>query len=381
MRLMHTGDWHLGKVLKGVARIDEQATVMAELVEVAERDHVDVVLVAGDVFESAVPSPEAQRLAWTTLLALRSTGAEVVVIAGNHDNGESFDAVRPVFAAAGITVLGRVSRPADGGLLELDIHGEHLRVAMLPFVSQRGVVRAAQLLELDAAQMDQEYASRLVRLIGSLTASFATDAVNVLLAHAFVRGGRLGGGERDAQTIHDYGMSATGFPPAASYVALGHLHRAQRLPAPCPTWYSGSPIAVDFGEEEDVKGVLLVDVAPGRPAAVEERPLAGVRRLRTVHGSLSELTDRAADLADGWLRVIVTEPARSGLADDVRAALPNALEVRLVGASPVETLPAQAHAAGRGPQELVREYLTLNGVHDDRIGALFDQLLDDELQP
>src|SRR5215211_3765777 len=105
MKLLHTADWHLGKVLKGLARIDEQAAVLAELVAVAEREAVDLVIVAGDLFEAAAPSPEAQRLAWSTLLALRATHAEVVVIAGNHDSPAAFEAVRPVFAAAGITVV------------------------------------------------------------------------------------------------------------------------------------------------------------------------------------------------------------------------------------------------------------------------------------
>ena len=227
MKLLHTADWHVGKVLKGVERLGELREALAEIVALAEREAVDAVLVAGDVFESAAPGAEAQGLAWATLLALRATGAEVVVVAGNHDPAEWFDAWAPVFAGAGITMLGRPRRPDEGGVVELVARstGEVLRVALLPFVSQRGVVRAGELLELDAAQMAGAYAERIAAVVAALTAGFTVEAVNVVVAHATVRGGVLGGGERDAQTIFEYSVPATVFPPSVSYVALGHLHR------------------------------------------------------------------------------------------------------------------------------------------------------------
>ncbi|MDQ1425021.1 MAG: repair protein SbcD/Mre11, partial [Acidimicrobiaceae bacterium] len=146
MKILHTGDWHVGKVLKGLSRLDEQRGVLAEIVEVARRERPDLVAVAGDVFESAAPPPEAQALAWRTVLDLRATGADVVVIAGNHDPADAFDALRPVFAGLGITVLGRPRRPDDGGVVEITTReGERAVVGLLPFVSQRGVVKAAEL--------------------------------------------------------------------------------------------------------------------------------------------------------------------------------------------------------------------------------------------
>lgn len=382
MRILHTGDWHLGKVLRGRSRAEEQAAVLAEIVQLAERERVHLVIVAGDVFETAAPSPDAQRLAWSTLLALRATGAEVVVVAGNHDNAHAFDAVRPVFSAAGIHVHGTVARPGDGGLLELSVGGERARVAVLPWVSPRQVLRAGQLLELDAAELGLGYADRVHRVLGALTAGMGTGppAVELAVVHAFVRGGVLGGGERDAQTVNDYGISAGAFPPGASYVALGHLHRTQRIPGPCPIWYSGSPFAVDFGEEADDKGVLLVEATAGRPAVVEARPISAAVRLRTVRGTLAELAERAEHWRDDLLRVVITEPGRAGLADSVRAALPNALEVRIerpVAAGASATAAADRHT--RGPQESFAEYLADQGVEDARVVGLFAELLAEEL--
>ena len=104
MRILHTSDWHVGKELRGASRLDEHLRVLAEIVTVVERERADVVLVVGDVFESVAPAPQAQHLVWETLLAIRATGAELVVVAGNHDHAAAFDALRPVFAALGITV-------------------------------------------------------------------------------------------------------------------------------------------------------------------------------------------------------------------------------------------------------------------------------------
>jgi exonuclease SbcD len=381
VKFLHTGDWHLGKVLRGRARHDEQAAALAEVVQLVEREAIGLVLVAGDVFESAAPPAEAQRLAWSSLLALRQTGAEVVVVAGNHDNGQVFEAVRPVFEAAGITVAGTVARPDQGGVLELTVQGDPVRIALLPWLSPRQVVRAANLLEQEAPALGQLYSERVQRVLGALTApsNGRGPAVEIVLAHAFVRGGVLGGGERDAQTINEYGISATAFPGAASYVALGHLHRHQLIPGPCPIWYAGSPIAVDFGEEADRKGVLLGEASVGTPARVEHRPLESARRLRTVRGTLRDLEERADQWTGDLLRVIVTEPGRAGLAEAVRELLPDALEVRVERTADGETVGPPVDRRDRTPHASFDAYLTEQGISDPRLTDLFAELFADEL--
>lgn len=380
MKLLHTADWHLGKVLKGVPRLDEQRAVMAELVAIADREAVDLVLVCGDVFESAAPTADALGLAWSTLLALRATGADVVVIGGNHDPAEHFDALAPVFSVAGVTLLGRPRAPQAGGVRRFPAArtGEPVRLALLPFVSQRGMVRAADLFHHDAAELAATYADKFRVLVDTLTAGFDLDAVNVVAVHAMVLGGKLGGGERDAQTIFDYGVSSTVFPPSTTYVAMGHLHRLQSLPGPAPVWYPGSPIAVDFGEQDDTKQVLLVEAAPGTPARVTPVPLSTPRALRTVHGTVAELAGLADSLGDALVRAVVTEPARAGLADEVRAVLPNVLEVRIDAPTTAPSTPRPSRS-GRPPHQLFHDYLADQGVDDPRLEQLFAELLDAEL--
>ena len=131
MKILHTSDWHVGKVLKGRDRHDEHVAVLRGIVQVARDENVDVVLVAGDLFETAAPTPKAQGLVMRTLLTLREDGCQVVVIAGNHDNQILLDAVyRPVLGELGLHVLGTPKRPQSGGMMALRTRsGEAVNVA------------------------------------------------------------------------------------------------------------------------------------------------------------------------------------------------------------------------------------------------------------
>ncbi len=380
MKILHTSDWHVGKQLRGMSRLDEHRAVLAEITEIARAEAVDVVLVTGDLFESAAPAPEAQRVVWEALLALRDTGARVIAIGGNHDNQHALDAWAPVFHAAGITLLGRAARPADGGVVECTTaSGEPAVFVLVPFVSQRFAIRAQQLLDLDGAGTTGLYSERMRVLVDTLCRAFRPDAVNVLAAHCYVRGAKLGGGERDAQVANEYGVEAVQFPIGAHYVALGHLHRAQRIEAPAPTWYAGSPIQVDFGEEHDVKHVLVVEAAPGTPARVRTRPLTTGWTLRTLEGTLAEVREQAETAGDAWLRVILREPTRAGLADEVRALLPRAVEVRVERAPAADGTTASRSRHGRSARELFAEYAAAEGVDDERVLQLFARLHDDAM--
>jgi DNA repair protein SbcD/Mre11 len=377
VKLLHTSDWHVGKRLKGESRLQEHTDVLAEIATVARDEAVDVIMVAGDVYESAAPPPEAQAVALQGLLGLRDTGAKVVVIAGNHDNPHQFEALRPVMAELDITMLGHPARPDAGGVIETTTRGgEQARLALLPFCSQRYIVRASQLMAGDAADYAGDYAERMRALLAVLSADFSDDAVNVVVAHCMARGGKLGGGERDAQTVEPYWVSGTAFP-AAHYVGLGHLHLTQEIPGTSPIWYCGSPIQVDFGEEGDAKHVLVVEATATTPAKVRAVPLRSGVRLVTAEGTLEELRALAGGFGDAYLRVIAHEPARAGLADEVRALLGDrVVEVRLD--SSATAAPARERRSGRTAHDLFSSYLAEEGFEDDRLVALFDRLLDTE---
>jgi exonuclease SbcD len=376
MKIVHTSDWHVGKLLRGRSRIEEHRAVLEEIAGIASRERADLVLVVGDLFETAAPPPEATAVVWDALLALRESGAHVVVVGGNHDQQSQLESVAPVFARLGVTVLGL---PAGPDRAVVDVAGA--RLVLLPWVSQRWAVKSEQLMGATAAATVQFYAARVARLLAWLCDGFVTDTVNLVAAHCMVQGGTIGGGERDAQLIDEYAVPAAAFPPSANYVALGHLHRAQEIPGAAPLWYSGSPIQVDFGEERDTKQVLVVEIPDRGGAKVTPVPLTQGAVLRTVRGTLAELEAIAADMGDAFLRVFVREAARAGLADDVRALLPNAVDVRVsADAVPEGTRDLRSRPVhGSAPRELFTSYLdSVRHAEDDRLIGLFNELLDME---
>jgi exonuclease SbcD len=382
LKFLHTADWHVGKTLKGRDRLDEQRAVLAEIAGIAEANEVDAVLVAGDVYDLSAPSAPAQQLVVQALLRMRRAGAEVIVIAGNHDHGPTFEAYRPLMGVAGITLAGTVRPPDRGGVIRFTARsdGADTQVAVLPFLSQRYAVRAAEIVANTPSENVRAYDEQVRQVIGSLTGGFSAETVNLVMSHITCVGGTFGGGERSAQSIFEYSVPASVFPISAHYVALGHLHRRQALPAPAPVHYSGAPLAVDFGEQDNTSVVCLVEAAPGTPARITDVPVTSGRRLRTVYGTLAELEARAGDFGDDFLRVYLWEPARAGLRDDTLEILPNALEVRIDPefAPRTDKAPRSGEArTARTPAQLFAEYCATRDVSDQRVAALFGELHDE----
>lgn len=382
MRLLHTADWHVGKTVRGRSRFAEHEAVLADLVRVADDEAVDLVLVVGDLFDTAAPPPEAERIVYRTLLDLGRGGRPVIVVSGNHDNPRRLAAVAPLFEQANVHVQTAVVPPAAGGVVALEAGGVPVRLALLPFVSQRHVIGVDELLGAAADQHAQQYADRIGRVVAALATGFEAHTVNIVVAHAMVFGGVMGGGERSAHTVFEYAVPATAFPASAHYVALGHLHRGQKIGGPCPIWYPGSPLALDFGEQHDLKGALLVEALPRTPAQVEPVPLAGGRSFRTVTGTLEQLAAQVRSGDDAYVRVVVQGAARVGLADEVRELFPEAVEIR------VESLDRASPAVGDddplgervAPREQFASYLSSKDIDDERLVTLFDDLHDEATQ-
>jgi exonuclease SbcD len=376
MRLLHTSDWHVGKVLKGKARLDEQIRALAQIVDIARTERPDLVIVAGDLYDTASPTADSTKVVTRALSALKNTGADLVAIGGNHDNGHALDALRPWAEAAGITLRGAVREQAREHVVTgTTAGGEAWRLVALPFLSQRYAIRACEMFDLTDAEATQTYADHVARLLDRLASeAFEPRTVNLITTHLTVVGAVEGGGEREAHTIMGYAVPATVFPRAAHYVALGHLHRAQTVPGPCPIRYSGSPIAIDFGEAENMPSVSIVDVSVDKAAKVREVPLTTATPLRTIHGTLEQLS--TMDTGEAWLRVFVREAPRAGLREEVQELLPRALEVRIDPSMLPETPSDRPSAArtGRSAGELFAEYLEGRGHADEPTLALFHKL-------
>ena len=290
---------------------------------------------------------------------------------------------RPVFAAAGISMVGSARTADDGGVIKVKTKSdEEATVAVLPFLSQRYAARAAELVANTAAQGSAQYDEFVQRILHALAKGFRPDAVNIVLSHLTLSGALFGGGERQAQSIFDYVVSPAAFPAEAHYVALGHLHRRQHVPAPCPAvHYCGSPINVDFGEQDNPSVVLIVEVTPTTPAKVTEIPISQAAKLRTVTGTVADVVSRgeAGEFGDDLLRVRVAEQAFAGLRDEVVNALPNAIEIQIDEQFRRQRSGRSAEESGldRPPASLFGDFLKhRNRDADKRLAALFNALLD-----
>jgi exonuclease SbcD len=383
MRFLHTADWHIGKTLRTRSRMDEFAAALEQVGRIAREARVDAVLVAGDVFDSPAPPPEAERLVYDFLARLLPEGIACVLIAGNHDHPRRLGALARLLEGLRIHVRHEVRPPEQGGVVSVPARdgGEEARIAVLPFVPERKAVEACQLLEPEYAWY-QEYARRLEQILQRLTAGFTPDTVNLVLAHVLVDGARVGTGERALHLGEIYGLNAQQLPANAQYIGLGHLHRPQEVMAPSRTVYSGSLIELDFGEREQEKCVVVVDARPARPATVEWVPLTASRRLREVRGTLAELRVLAGDAGDDYLRVRVrAEGPLPGIADQVRELLPNALDIS-VEYERAEPAPETGRLQQLRPAELFTDFYTRkNGaIPSPELLALFDSVYEEATQ-
>jgi DNA repair protein SbcD/Mre11 len=381
VRILHTGDWHVGKTLARRSRNDETRAALDEVLTIAVEREVDALLVCGDVFEHLSPSPEAEEVVYTALARFEDERISVVLLPGNHDQPQRWRALEPLLARFAVHVVPEVRRPERGGIVEIPAkdNSTSAEIAVLPWVSERRLVGAAALMGL-AEQPFQTYAAEVARLIEALCSPFDHAKCNVLAGHLYISGARPAGSER-ALTIGDlYAVAPQAIPSTAQYVALGHVHRPQRIPGVAvPARYAGSLLQLDFGEVGQEKSVVLVDLAPGKPAQVEEIPLTAGRRLVDVRGTLDELEMYSETADEAFLRVfLVCERPQAGLGDQVREILPNALEVRLEYERE-ESDGERVDIKQLSPRELFERYY--QGRHaakaEDKLLDLFDQVLDE----
>lgn len=374
MKALHTSDWHVGRTMRGRSRAHEHRSVLSDVVDQAREHAVDLVLVAGDLFDSATPPPEAEQIVYRTLLDLADV-SPVVLVAGNHDNPRRFDALAPLLAMGRVTAVSEIRPPSEGGVLEF---GQiDTRVIPIPWTSQRAIVSADDLVSKDRDDNAVAYIDRMRRVIEALSRDATTDVVNLVVGHLMmhVDPASTAGSERVAHTVFEYSLPAQVFPGHLSYVALGHLHRPQRIPSAAPVVYSGSPLQLDFGEAGEQKSTVLVTAEPGRPASITQLPLSQSAPLVVLHGTLDDVLAAAGTVEGAHVKVVLAESPRVGLADEVRRAIPGVVEVTLERSVAPES-PVVRSRMGRDPHDLFAEYLQHVGA-DPALVRLFDGVLDE----
>ncbi len=407
MKLFHTSDWHLGKRLDDFSRMEEQQAVLQEICEIADREQVDAVLVAGDLFDTFNPPSEAVDLLYKTLKRLTGNGRRpVIAIAGNHDSPDRIEAPGPLARECGIIFTGypnssvtpfelesglKVTHSSEG-FLEIKLPGSAapLRLLMTPYANEYRLKTF-----LGQENSDEELRKVLQSRWQELADKFCDEeGVNVLISHLFVvKKGDEPPEEPDDEKpiLHVGGAQAVyteNIPGQIQYTALGHLHRMHGVDVrPCPVYYSGSPLSYSFAEADQKKYVLLVEAEPGKPAGVRPVELSkGRPLLRKRAEGIAEAMEWLAGHQDALVELtLVTE------------AFLTAMERRQLCAAHrgiVTIIPEVAGAAGligchqpqidlgRSMEELFRDYFRHEkgqGPGDDLMD-LFTEILAEEEQ-
>ncbi|GAB3712193.1 exonuclease SbcCD subunit D [Spirosoma flavus] len=312
MKILHTADWHIGKRLQDFQRLQEQRDVLAEIVQLANQEDVDLVLVAGDLFDTFNPDPLAEDLLYSTLKDLTAGGRRTVVaIAGNHDNPDRIEAQDHFGRECGIIFAGfpktevkshalsceaKLLHSAPGFIeLKLPRQTAPVRIILTPYANETRMRSY-----FGTTSLDDELRQSL-RGHWETLANIYMDkkGINLLMAHLFVmkRGGEQPEESDDERSILQVGGASVIYtdmiPPQVQYVALGHLHRYQEMAGgPCPVIYSSSPLAYSFAEADQQKYAMLIDAQPQKDVTVTPIPLkTGKRLLRPRFKRVEEAVD------------------------------------------------------------------------------------------
>ena len=281
MKILHTSDWHIGKRLMDRERLPEQREALEELVRICEDEQADVVLVAGDVFDTFMPSAEAEEVFFHAVKRLAGTRRAVVLISGNHDDGVRLAASAPISAEEGVYLFGGSKRALPVGgtrgvravgagenylLLENEA-GERLYVNALPYPNEA---------RLKEEKTEETYAEKVARWISCGAEAREEGVPYVLLTHLFAAGGAASESERDIQLGGARIVPIDCFP-ADAFTALGHLHKRQRLRD--NVYYSGSLLQYSFDEANIPKSVAILKTEGNKVVFEKEVPLTSGRKL------------------------------------------------------------------------------------------------------
>ena len=337
MRVLHTSDWHLGRSFHRESLLAGQAAFVDHLVETVRSEQVDVVVVSGDIYDRALPSVDAVALFNEALSRLVALGARIIMISGNHDSATRLGFGADLMSAAGVYLRTDPSRAWEPITIDgVSFYG-------IPYLEPELVRAPWELTE-------RGHTAALTHAMTRIRADLRErGGRSVVLAHAFVTGGRSSDSERDISVGGVAHVPAHVFD-GIDYVALGHLHGRQRM---TPTIrYSGSPIAYSFSEVGQVKGSWLVTLDSSGPRHARHDALDGADRLDDL------LADaRHAAVEDHWLQVVLTDTVRPKSAmDRLRARFPHTLALSFEPEGAVAATPAR-RLAGRPEIDVALDFV------------------------
>ncbi|MGM0932701.1 MAG: exonuclease SbcCD subunit D C-terminal domain-containing protein [Bacteroidota bacterium] len=299
MKILHTADWHIGKKLHKHELSEDFELFIVWLCDFIEKEAVDVLLISGDVFDLANPSSEARKQYYRALMRLRKLDCKLVITGGNHDSPAMLDAPQEILRELEMHVIGGLPENMEELLIPIKNEKEEteLVIAALPYLRDA---------DLRSAADGQTYEDRLEAIRAGIQQCFENAAdlcrknypgiPTIAMGHLFAAGAETSESEREIQIGNLAAFNANQFGDYFNYIALGHIHKPQKLNSSIPTYYSGSPLPLSFSERKDNKRVLLLNTENGWEP--ENIPVPAFRSLLKISGSLEDLELKLRDPGD-----------------------------------------------------------------------------------
>ena len=315
MKILHTADWHLGQNFYGRDRLQEQQVFLEFLLATIESKKVDVLLVAGDIFDTANPPRAAEQLYFDFITKLYALGhCEAIIVGGNHDSAAQLEAPRSILSHLRTHVVGALPEDLSQAVFRFEKDGRKLCVAALPFLRDRDVRRAVEGESFDA--MEARTKAGIVKVYRDMAELAAEgkvlDEIIIASGHLTAVGGEMSDGERSIHIGKLGSIGAEQLGPGFDYVALGHLHHPQVVGGDENIRHSGSPIPLSFAES-DKKELRLLTITQEYQLEHEAIAVPLARRMLRFCGSLDEVLGLIGeikdedDLLDPWIEVTISE--------------------------------------------------------------------------
>jgi len=352
MKILHTGDWHIGKKLEGRDRLQEQREALYEIADIALKRKIDVVIAAGDIFDTAVPGADAEALFYDALVRISDFGKrKVILIAGNHDDVERVTAAQGLARSCGIYLTGGsrsveltingetavfalLSYPNDARMAEFERTGAPVlsnRPSSVPTSTPHSSLLTPNFDNNSELEKEETFSERVGRWFGLAAKGFRADTINIAVSHLFVLGGVAGGGEREIE-LGGAKLIDKKFLPESHYTALGHLHKKQAIDKERNIYYSGSILPCSFDETPDKCVVQFECSCKSGVKNVEFIPIKSGKRLtvltsRSFEDALSRLENHRDEYVS--LELALDAPLSDSENKRLKTEFPDLLKIAL----------------------------------------------------
>tara|TARA_Y100001970_G_scaffold238302_1_gene299429 strand:+ start:1499 stop:2695 length:1197 start_codon:yes stop_codon:yes gene_type:complete len=341
MKILHTADWHIGKKLKGIDRILEFREVLDEISQIAIDEAVDCIIIAGDIFDSYLPTNEAEKLFEETIVQIRAKNIDIVLFPGNHDSQKKFDAKSPLLKTAGVHIVHEINfDDLEKNIISINRNNQKLQIAVVPWLNESFYAKSFPTMAMEQSinEIGKEYGTYLEYLFNELVKKLDPEAIQILTSHVLINGAVIKDADQENESSErrlsleevTYGVTSSQLPKKVNYIALGHIHKPQEIIHDVPVYYAGSILQFSFAEAEQQKFVYIANCHPGEKTTVRPIQLTKGTKLKELTGAYEEVIKQAADYKTEHLKITLTdEKPPKNYRITIQEQFPNVIDIRI----------------------------------------------------